>query len=159
MKKRLILVFVSALSLMMVTGCTSKVQTLNCNKTTEDSSGFKIEENYYFEFNKNNIKKFEVTTNTTPIKDELKEFIGIFSTTIDEKFESLKDKKGIDYNSEVKDNKHSLVIKIDYDKIDLEEFDDANDDISEIVNKKKEKSSIKETKKDLENDGYKCSIE
>lgn len=155
-KKTLILI--SAFMLMITAGCNAKEQELKCNKTTEDSSGFKIEEIYSYQFSGNDIKEFEVTTISTPIKEELEEFLNVFSTTIDDSFKELKDKTGITYTSTIKNGSHNLNIKVDYDKIKLKEFNNVSEGISDIINKDKKKISLNETKKEMEKSDYNCIV-
>lgn len=158
MKKNFMLMMIGVISLVCVVGCGSKNKTLECSKTTDDSSGFKIEETYSYSFVSDSVETFEVTTVSSPTKDELKEFLSIFSTNIDDNFKDLKDKEGIEYSSEIKDDKHVLNIKINYSEIDLDEFDDVSDEFSDIVNKKDKKISLNETKKEMEQDDYTCKV-
>ena len=157
MKNKLLLMMIGIFLLVFVVGCGSKDKTLECSKITEDSSGFKIEETYNYKFVSNSVQTFEVMTISTPTKEERKEFLSIFSTNVDDSFNELDNKKGIEYSSEIKDDKHVLNIKINYDNVDLDEFDDASDEINNIVNKKNKKISLSETKKEMEQAGYKCS--
>lgn len=153
-----ILILIGAFMLMITVGCDTKERELKCSKTTNDSSGFKIEEVYSYGFSANDIEEFEVTTISTPIKEELEEFLNVFSNAIDASFKELKDKTGITYTSTIKDGSHTLNIKVDYDKIKLNEFDGASDGISDIVNKDKKKISLNETKKQMERADYTCIV-
>lgn len=158
--KKNILVLSSVLILMLtlVVGCNTNEKILICNKTTEDSSGFKIVEKYSYKFIGNNIKKFGVVVTSTPTKDELKEFLSAFSSSVNDGFKELKDKSGVDYNSQIKDNSHILTIDIDYNMIKLKEFDNVSDGISEIINKDNEKFSISDIRNEMEQEDYICTI-
>lgn len=151
-------VLIVIISLICVVGCGSKNRTLECIKTTDDSSGFQIKETYSYSFVSDGIETFEVTTVSTPIEVELKEFLSVFSTNIDDSFKGLKDKKGIEYSSEIKEDRHVLNIKIDYNEVDLDEFDDAGNEINDIVKKKNKKISLSETKKEMEQNDYTCEV-
>ena len=49
-KKNFMSVLIVIISLICVVGCGSKNRTLECIKTTDDSSGFQIKETYSYSF-------------------------------------------------------------------------------------------------------------
>lgn len=158
MMKKLELAIIGMISLVFIAGCESEDKVLKCNKITEDSSGFKIEETYSYDFSGNNIKEFEVTTVSTPTKEELEEFLSAFSKSIDDSFKELKDKSGIRYSSKINDRSHVLNIKVDYDQINLKEFRDVSTGIGDIVNMDQKNISLNETKKEMEQEDYTCIV-
>ena len=154
--KKNIFIFILILSLIFITGCGDKSKTLECNKEIKDESGFKIEEKYSYEFKGNKLVEFSVDKKVVPNKKELNEFLSLFSANVDKKFEDFKGKKGIDYTSDIKYYLYTLRISVNYKNIDANEFSNVNDTIKDIVSKKDQKVSLKQTKDEMEKDNYTC---
>lgn len=126
-------------------GCGSK-KVLTCTKS-EKESGMEMNQKIKATFNGNNVKEVEVTVDAK-LSDEYKSYKSIFVSSLESSFEDYKDLKGVDIKTSDKDDTVSVTLKADLSKMDK----NAKDKL-DIVDTK---ASYKESKKDLEKDGYTC---
>lgn len=129
---------------MLATGCGSK--KLNCTME-QDSMGNKISQNIVATFSGDEISKLDMEVETK-LADAYVEHIDMFATQLESQFESLKDKKGITTKTTKKDNSVIFTVNIDVKSMD----EDAKDALG-VVNTK---GSYKDSKKQLEAQGYTC---
>lgn len=128
----------------LLTGCGKA--TLKCSKSEDTESG-KLTEKQTFTFNNNKISnyKLEMTLN---LKDDYKDYDDMFLNSLEEPLEEYKNKKGIEYETNKDNGKVSVVIQSNYSKMDSDTKKSLG--ISE-------NSSLDETRKALEDEGYSCN--
>ena len=127
----------------ILTGCGDK--TLSCVKE-EDIDFSKVNEKQVITFSNNKIKLYEAEM-IIQLNDDTKDYADLLLSSLEEPFSDYKDKKGIEYKTNKKDNNISLTFSADYSKMDKETKKSLG--ISED-------SSLEKTKKSLEDDGYTC---
>lgn len=127
-------------------GCGSKEKVLNCSKK-EEESGISMKQNIKATFNGNDVKNVTVTVDAE-LGDEYKDYKSIFISSLESSFEDYKDLKGVSVDTSDKDDTITVTLKADLTKMDK----DAKEKL-DIVDTK---ASYKESKADLEKDGYTC---
>ena len=154
--KKIYLILVLFVVLLLVTACTSeKERYLTCSKIVkEDQIEIKREEYYV-------IEDYKVLNYTqilsSSFEDVYKDYINKYKNDLDNKYNELKDKKGIIYTSLIKDNSHILKIEVDYKKIVKDEFLEVDDLFLSYIGNMDSKISIVKVKENLEDEGYTCS--
>ena len=130
-------------SIILLTGCESK--ELSCTKEETADSG-KVNEKQVFIFKNNTISTYDAEM-VINLNDDFKDYADLLLESLESPFEEFKDKKGITYKTSKNDNKISVSISADYDKI----YEDTKKSLGIFEN-----PSFEKTKKTLEDDGYKC---
>lgn len=126
-------------------GCGSK-KVLTCTKT-EKESGMEMSQKIKATFNGNNVKEVEVTVDAK-LSDEYKSYKSLFMSSLESSFESYKDLKGVSVKTSDKNDTITVTLKADLTKMDK----DAKKKLDVVDTK----ASYKDSKKDLEKDGYTC---
>ena len=130
-------------STILLTGCKSK--TLNCTKNEEMTAG-KATEKQIITFNNNKISLYEAEISVT-LNDDYENYAELLLKSLEDPFKNFKDEKGIKYKASQKDNKIYVT------------FSGKYSEMSKDVQKQlgiSDNYSLKEIKKELEDDGYIC---
>lgn len=130
-------------SILLLTGCDSK--KLSCTKEDDMDSG-KATEKQSFTFENNKMSLYEAEMVIT-LNEDYKDYADLLLESLESPFEEFKDKNGITYKTSKKDDKISINISAEYNKID----EDTKKSLGILEN-----PSFDKTKKSLEDEGYKC---
>ena len=141
MKTKFLAIFL--FSTILLTGCKSKTKKSTKN---EDMTAGKATESQTITFNNNKVSSYDAEISVT-LNDNYENYAELLLNSLEEPFKDFKDEKGIKYKANQKDNKISIT------------FSGKYSDMSEETQKKLGISgnpSLKEIKKELEDDGYTC---
>ena len=131
------------LFVILLTGCGSK--KLSCTKEEETDFG-RANEKQMFIFENNKISSYEAKMEIN-LNDDYNDYADLLLESLESPFEEFKDKNGITYNTSKGNDKISIKIKANYNKLDEESRKSLG------IN---DNSSFNKIKKSLEDDGYKC---
>lgn len=141
MKKIKILAIFLLITIM--TGCGDK--TLSCTKEEDMEAGVATEKQV-ITFSNDKINLYEAEM-SIKLNDDYKEYADLLLNSLEEPFSDFKDKKGIEYKTSKDDNRISVLLSGEYNKMD----EDTKKSLGIAEN-----YSFDKTKESLENDGYSC---
>ena len=127
----------------LFSGCGSK--KLRCTKVEESEFG-RANEKQMFIFENNKISSYEAKM-VINLNDDYNDYADLLLESLESPFEEFKDKNGITYNTSKGNDKISIKIKANYNKLDEESRKSLG------IN---DNPSFNKIKKSLEDDGYKC---
>lgn len=128
-----------------LTGCGSK--TLSCTKEDNSNEDLKMTNKIEAKFSKDKITKM-VTVVEVKADGIYKKHVDSLKKSLEEQFTDVKDKKGVTFKTDVKDNTISLRLDVNVKEMDADSLEELN--IMETTQK------YEDAKKSLEKDGYTC---
>lgn len=143
------LLYISCFIFVFLVGCKSKsgsTKMLECNSTNSVGSTTS-EQNYKIYFDSDKVEKLSIGIDVS-LSEQDDVTRDNLESDVSKAFESYKNRPGISYSSNVKDNGFSVKLDINFDK--LSEEDKAN--IS-LINSEK---SFDDIKVELEGNGFSC---
>ena len=134
--------------MLLSTGCGAKTKTLTCNKTSDENDKTSMSQDVEVIFKDDKITDINQKIKMT-IKDKYQAYVDVMADSVRKRYDSLKDKEGIEFKVTVKDNVIDTVLNAKLDQID----EDAKKQLSiENISSK----TYEETIKSLEDSGYNC---
>lgn len=151
MVKRKKLIFLGLVSLLILTGCGTKEETLTCTNN-QTQNGVSVDQNITMTFKNSKINLVKMVVDSKAKDDNLKENWSVFVSAMDKQY---KDKKEEGITLKVNNDEKNYSYKISLD-IDLEKV--SNDSLKEynLTSITKSNESLKEVQKSAEKEGFKC---
>ncbi len=145
MKKRFI--YVLALSIVLLSGCGVKKETLTCTSVDETVAETKSTNEIKVDFEGKNIVKLAMNIDVEVI-EKYKDYVNVFKEKMEEQFASFEDQTGMTVDVSEKDNKVLVRLNADYKNMDSKTKKELG-----IVN---EGANLEDVKKSLEDEGFTC---
>lgn len=145
MKKRFI--YVLALSIVLLSGCGVKKETLTCTSVDETVAETKSTNEIKVDFEGKNIVKLAMNIDVE-VSEQYKDYVNVFKEKMEEQFASFEDQTGMTVDVSEKDNKVLVRLNADYKNMDSKTKKELG-----IVN---EGANLEDVKKSLEDEGFTC---
>ena len=144
--KKYVSIFLTIITITLLTGCGSKTKTLTCTKE-ETATGMNIKQTVNVNFKKSDVAQLKILETIT-VEEAYTTYIEELKDVFESQFANYNDKKGISMNTELKDRNIEISIVADF-----KEMDDAAKASLDIVNTK---ANYDDMKKTFENQSYTC---
>lgn len=107
--------------LLCLTGCGAKTGTINCTLSSNNVvNGYKIESEYKINYKGDTVESVETLEVVTSSSNQLLDY---FETSLNESYSKMNDNYGgYDYSVTKEEGKVSSKVKIDYNKMNIEQF-------------------------------------
>ena len=145
MKKRFI--YVLALSIVLLSGCGVKKETLTCTSVDETITETKSTNEVKVDFEGKEIVKLAMNIDVE-VSEQYKDYVNVFKEKMEEQFASFEDQTGMTVDVSEKDNKVLVRLNADYKNMDSKTKKELG-----IVN---EGANLEDVKKSLEDEGFTC---
>lgn len=145
MKKRFI--YVLALSIVLLSGCGVKKETLTCTSVDETVAETKSTNEIKVDFEGKEIVKLAMNIDVE-VSEQYKDYVNVFKEKMEEQFASFEDQTGMTVDVSEKDNKVLVRLNADYKNMDSKTKKELG-----IVN---EGANLEDVKKSLEDEGFTC---
>lgn len=130
-----------------LTGCGQSTKTLSCSMEDSSSEDMKMTQTVEAKFNGDEVENIEMVS-TIEVSGIYVDYVDTLQESLEEEFEIFKNKDGVTFKTENKDNVVKAIIKADLTKMD--------EDTKEELNMVDTSGSYEETKKQMEEEGYTC---
>lgn len=145
MKKNFVVLL--ALSVILISGCGVKKETLTCTSVDETVAETKSTNEIKVDFEGKNIVKLAMNIDVEVI-EKYKDYVNVFKEKMEEQFASFEDQTGMTVDVSEKDNKVLVRLNADYKNMDSKTKKELG-----IVN---EGANLEDVKKSLEDEGFTC---
>lgn len=145
MKKNFVVLLV--LSVILISGCGVKKETLTCTSVDETVAETKSTNEIKVDFEGKNIVKLAMNIDVEVI-EKYKDYVNVFKEKMEEQFASFEDQTGMTVDVSEKDNKVLVRLNADYKNMDSKTKKELG-----IVN---EGANLEDVKKSLEDEGFTC---
>ena len=145
MKKNFVVLLV--LSVILLSGCGVKKETLTCTSVDETITETKPTNEVKVDFEGKEIVKLAMNIDVE-VSEQYKDYVNVFKEKMEEQFASFEDQTGMTVDVSEKDNKVLVRLNADYKNMDSKTKKELG-----IVN---EGANLEDVKKSLEDEGFTC---
>lgn len=145
MKKNFVVLLV--LSVILLSGCGVKKETLTCTSVDETVAETKSTNEIKVDFEGKEIVKLAMNIDVE-VSEQYKDYVNVFKEKMEEQFASFEDQTGMTVDVSEKDNKVLVRLNADYKNMDSKTKKELG-----IVN---EGANLEDVKKSLEDEGFTC---
>lgn len=145
MKKNFVVLLV--LSVILLSGCGVKKETLTCTSVDETITETKSTNEVKVDFEGKEIVKLAMNIDVE-VSEQYKDYVNVFKEKMEEQFASFEDQTGMTVDVSEKDNKVLVRLNADYKNMDSKTKKELG-----IVN---EGANLEDVKKSLEDEGFTC---
>ena len=145
MKKNFVVLLV--LSVILLSGCGVKKETLTCTSVDETITETKPTNEVKVDFEGKDIVKLAMNIDVE-VSEQYKDYVNVFKEKMEEQFASFEDQTGMTVDVSEKDNKVLVRLNADYKNMDSKTKKELG-----IVN---EGANLEDVKKSLEDEGFTC---
>lgn len=144
--KKYIGIFLTVITITLLTGCGSKTRTLTCTKE-ETATGMNITQTVNVDFKENDVTQLKILEVIT-VEEAYLTYIEELKSVFESQFANYNDKKGISMNTALKNRNIEISIIADF-----KEMDESSKASLDIINTK---ANYDDMKKAFENMSYAC---